>query len=157
MEIAIPQLIFSLLLCYSVAFLGGIVTYPSLKSWYEALHKPFFTPPNWVFGPVWTLLYTFMGISLYIIWSTKVDNTKRSRAIGGFGLQLLLNFLWTYIFFGLHFPLIALFVIGGLLWMIVFTIRRFFPIAKVAAYLLFPYLIWVAYATLLNLGIVFLN
>ena len=153
----LTKLIVSLFLCYAVAFLGGVITYTSIPTWYAMLHKPFFTPPNIVFGPIWLLLYTLMGIALYSVWLAKAVGKNKSRALSLFGLQLVLNLLWSYVFFGLHFLLVGLVVIGSLLWVIIALIRRFLPISRTAAYLLVPYAIWVGFALLLNMGIVFMN
>ncbi len=149
-------LIFSLTICYIAAFIGSVFTTPSIFTWYASLQKPFFNPPNWIFGPVWSILYTAMGYALYLVL---IKTTKKDKqyAIKSFALQLILNTLWSIVFFGLHFPGIALIVII-LLWGAIFlTIRQFYPLSKIASYLLIPYLFWVSFAILLNLGILMLN
>lgn len=138
-------------LCELAGIVGSLFTYSSVQVWYPTLTKPFFTPPSFVFGPVWTLLYAFMGISLYLILQ------KKKRELTWFWIQLILNVLWSIVFFGFKSPELGLFVIGGLLFSIIMTIRSFKKIEKRAAYLLYPYVAWVSFATLLNLSIVILN
>lgn len=151
------KLIISLVLCYFVAYAGSTVTTPVIDTWYASLNKPFFNPPNWVFGPVWTLLYTMMGVSLFIMWKKGIKGKKERYAIQMFFLQLFLNFLWSFVFFGLEQPLGA-FIVILLLWGAIFyTIMLFKKIDKTAAQLLIPYIAWVSFATLLNLFIVILN
>ena len=146
----------SLVLCFAIAYAGSAVTLPSINTWYPTLAKPFFNPPNYVFGPVWTILYFLMAVSLALIWSApKKKHTK--QAIQYFMTQLALNFLWSLVFFGFHLPLFALFVIL-FLWAAIFkSILQFLSISQTAAFLMIPYLIWVSFATILNLAIVFLN
>jgi tryptophan-rich sensory protein len=147
-------LIVSILISYAVAFLGSLVTTPSIGSWYATLNKPSFNPPNYLFGPVWTLLFTLMAISAYLVWNKRKKLTIELKI---YGLQLGLNFLWSYLFFGLHRPELALFEII-LLWIfIALTITRFYKVDKLAAYLLIPYVLWVSFAAFLNYTIVILN
>ena len=150
------KLFVSLLICYAVAAAGSAVTTPFIASWYPSLIKPPFTPPNAVFGPVWTILYTLMAISLTLIWSKhKAKQTK--EPLEWFAVQLGLNFLWSLVFFSWHQVLWAFLVIVLLLLAIVQTIRVFLPLSKTAAYLLIPYVLWVSFAGILNLAIVLLN
>lgn len=152
----IKKLVLSLLLCFSVSFFAGLITTPSIDTWYVTLQKPSFNPPNWVFGPVWTVLYFLMSVSLFLIWSKKTKN-KDKKPLQFFLLQLGLNLLWSIVFFGLHSP-IGAFITIVLLWAAIFyTIILFYKVSKNAAYLLIPYLLWVSFATLLNLAIVILN
>ncbi len=144
-------------ICLLVAFVGSAITVPSIGVWYAGLEKPFFTPPSFVFGPVWTLLYLVMGIALYMVWMKGLQKKGVKSAIRVFFIQLLLNFLWSLVFFGLHLPLMAFIVILALWLAIFWTIRSFYKISKHAAYLLIPYLAWVTFASFLNLGIVLLN
>lgn len=148
----------SLGLCFFVAYAGSIVTQPSIATWYATLNKPFFNPPNWVFGPVWTLLYFFMAVSFYLIWK-KGGKAKKAKgaALNVFLVQLSFNFLWSLIFFGFHLPFLGLVTILALWVSIFLTIRAFYKLSAIAAYLLIPYLAWVSFATLLNLFIVLLN
>ncbi len=151
------KLLLSLGMCYSVAALGSIFTFSSLVPWYSSLQKPFFTPPNSIFGPVWTILYTVMGVALYIVWISDKKKSKKNTAIKFFMIQLFLNFLWSVVFFGMRTPE-AGFITILLLWgSILLTITSFHKVSPFAAYLLVPYLIWVSYASLLNLFVVILN
>jgi benzodiazapine receptor len=150
------RLIISLGIVFVAALVGGLVTYPSITSWYADLTKPFFNPPNWIFGPVWTVLYTLMGVSLYLVWTSK-NKQPRRRAFALFGTQLVLNVLWSVAFFGLHWPFVAVLVIVALLAAIVATMMSFWPFSKRAAYLLIPYLLWVSFAMALNISISILN
>lgn len=151
------KLIVSLLLCFTVAGIGSLVTTPSINTWYETLNKPVFNPPNFVFAPVWTLLFFSMGVSLYLVWKQEKQKKKVQKAMMFFFLQLGLNFMWSLLFFGLHSPIFALIDIL-LLWVtIFFTILAFWKISKTAAYLFMPYLAWVSFASILNLFIVLLN
>jgi len=149
------KLTLSIILCLSAGFLGSFFTITSVGSWYSEINKPFFNPPNWIFGPVWTTLYILMGISLYLIWTNK--NKKKETAIKLFFTQLILNSLWSILFFGLQSPLLA-FIEIIILWVaILLTIMKFHKISKTSAYLLVPYLLWVSFASILNLSIYLLN
>ncbi len=150
------KLLVSLILCYGVAFAGSLVTTPSITSWYNTLNKPFFNPPNWIFGPVWTLLYTLMAFSLFLVWKEKTSK-KTKPALIAFGVQLVLNFLWSFMFFYLHQPLLAFIAIVALWISILLTIKKFNTVSKTASQLLIPYILWVTFASLLNLTIVLLN
>lgn len=145
---------FSIPLPLLTGAVGSYFTISSIPTWYETLNKPFFSPPNYIFGPVWTALYILMGISLYLVLISK---KKKDLAVKVFMLQLFLNFLWSIIFFGLQNPALAFFEIVALWLSIVFTIKLFYPISKNAAYLLIPYILWVSFATVLNLSIFLLN
>lgn len=149
------KLLFAISICFLIGFAGGLVTTPSIPTWYADLQKPFFNPPNWVFGPVWTTLYLLMGIALYRIWVSKKKSTD--KASHAFLTQLGLNFLWSYVFFGLHMPWAAVIIIAALWGYIFYTIRLFKPIDKLAAYLLIPYLLWVTFASILNFSVALLN
>lgn len=152
----IIKLIVSLLLSFSAAAIGSIATIPNIPTWYVTLAKPFFNPPNWLFGPVWTFLYILIGISFFLLWGGK---TKKSKHIAYsiFFVQLLLNALWSIVFFGLHSLWGGLVVIIALLASIVILIMRFWKIRPIASYLLIPYLLWVGFATCLNLALALLN
>ena len=144
-------------LCLLVGFLSGFATQSSVNDWYVGLQKPSFNPPNEVFAPVWTVLYILMGIAAGIVWSKGFHHIWVKTALYHFGFQLLLNALWSIVFFGLKSPFWALIVILALLSMIMLTIRWFKVVSKRAAYLMFPYLAWVCFATLLNYKIWELN
>lgn len=142
--------------CELVGLLGTPFTAAAIPNWYATLEKPFFAPPNWLFGPTWTLLYFLMGISFYLIWQQK-NNRQNKIAKKVFFAQLFLNFIWSPTFFGLRSPLLGLLVIICLWLMIIVTIFKFYPLSKGAAYLLLPYLLWVSFATTLNAAILLLN
>lgn len=146
----------SLAIVSVAAWVGSMVTLPSINGWYAALEKPFFNPPNWVFGPVWTLLYLLMAISLYLVWSAQTARSKR-LALSVFGVQLVLNTTWSVVFFGMHEPWLAVGVIVVMWLAIAVTMAAFWPIKKLATYLLAPYLAWVSFATGLNISIAMLN
>ena len=147
----------SLIIPLSIGGVASFFTIPQIKSWYIYLHKPVFNPPNWLFGPVWTILYIMIGISAYLIWtgdSTRIHFIK-ARTI--YIIQLVLNFSWSIVFFGMHQILMALIVIVLLWASIVININAFSKINKIAAWLLVPYLLWVSFAGLLNFSIYVLN
>jgi tryptophan-rich sensory protein len=156
MKINFKTLFICLLLPFLTGYLGSIVTYPSIPTWYQTLTKPSFSPANWVFGFVWSILYFLMGISLYMVVKNGI-NTKNKKAVCIFAFQLVLNTLWSVVFFGLHLSLWALLVIGSLWILILANIIAFYRLNKKAAYLLVPYLLWVSFASLLNLFIYLLN
>lgn len=147
------KLAISIVIPFIASAIGGFFTVTSIDSWYSALSKPFFNPPNWIFGPVWTLLYLLMGIALYLVWVKRND----MKAFILFGVQLVLNALWSIFFFGLQNPLLA-FIEIIFLWAAIFmTIMYFYSIKKVAAYMLIPYILWVTFAAILNFYIMILN
>lgn len=150
------KLIVCILIPEVIGGLSGYLTFDGIKNWYSTLHKPFFNPPNFVFGPVWTLLYLLMGISLYMIWNEPAAE-KRTRALGVFGLQLFLNFCWSIIFFTLQRPDLAIVEIVLLWACIVWMITSVRQVKPVAAYLQIPYLLWVSFASALNIAIWALN
>jgi translocator protein len=140
-----------------VSVSGSLVTAPNIPTWYAGLVKPGFTPPNWLFAPVWTLLYVMMAYAIWRILSLPQDVPGRAAAITSFFVQLALNALWSWAFFGANSPMAGLIVILALSVAIVATIRAFWPLDRAAAFLLVPYLCWVAYATALNGAIWRLN
>ena len=141
----------------AVAVLGGYATAPNVPGWYAGLAKPPGTPPNWLFGPVWTLLYGAMIVAVWRILALPAGMPGRGAALGLFFVQLVLNGAWSWVFFAGRNPLLGLVVISALLVAIALTIRAFRALDGVAVWLLAPYLAWVAYATWLNLGIWWLN
>ena len=144
--------------CLVIGYLSGTVTQESILTWYPTLNKPVFNPPNWIFAPVWTILYIMMGVAGGIIWNyIESDRENVKKAFLFFIIQLGLNALWSYLFFGLHNPLLALIEIILLLLMIFETHSQFKKIDKVAGMLLVPYLVWVTFATVLNASIWWLN
>ena len=155
--IKILKLIVSILICQGAGLVGSVFTSPAIPTWYATLQKPSFEPPNWVFAPVWTLLFLLMGISLYLIWSKGLEDKKAKIAIVIFSSQLVLNILWSFLFFGFKSPLYA-FIEIIILWLaILATIISFYRISKTAAYLLLPYILWVSFASVLNFSIMILN
>lgn len=153
----ISKLFIAILLCELTGIISGAFTVSPIKDWYLYLNKPFFSPPNWVFGPVWTLLYFLMGVSLFMVWDKGLKKETKSAALKLFGYQLVLNFFWSIIFFGFRSPILGLVEII-ILWVLIYkTIQAFYQISKPAAYLLVPYLAWVSFASILNLAIVVLN
>jgi tryptophan-rich sensory protein len=139
------------------AALGSLATLPNIPTWYAGLAKPWFTPPNGVFSPVWTILYALMASSVWRILTLPDRAPGRDGALRAFFVQLALNAAWSWAFFWLHSPLAGLVVIAGLLAMILVTVRRFWSLDRLAAALLVPYAVWVAFATVLNAAIWHLN
>ncbi|MCV9931544.1 tryptophan-rich sensory protein [Flavobacterium sp. LS1R47] len=144
--------------CLAIGYFSGIVTRTSIDTWYPTLIKPSFNPPNWVFAPAWSLLYLLMGVAAGLVWD-RIEYEKEAvkNALVFFAIQLALNALWSYLFFGLMNPLLALIEIFVLWLMIYETLLKFIKINKVAGYLLVPYLLWVSFATILNASIWWLN
>lgn len=151
------KLILSIVICQAAGLIGTIFTMDSIPTWYAALNKPSFNPPNWLFGPVWTLLYLMMGISLFIVWKEDLKNKVVKSAFIIFMIQLFLNTIWSIVFFGMHSTAGGLIIIALLWIMILITILKFMKISRVAGILLIPYLLWVSFATLLNFSIFKLN
>lgn len=156
-KIKILPLVLSLGVCFLAAGIGAAFTAVTINTWYSTLNKPFFSPPNWVFGPVWILLYFMMAISLYIVWIVKKEKKAKRQGITFFFIQLALNAYWPILFFGFSYPPAALIEII-FLWLAIFsTIRSFLKISRSAGWLLIPYIVWVSFASVLNLAIVILN
>ena len=143
-------------ICEAIGILGSVFTLSQIPTWYASLNKPFFNPPNFIFGPVWTTLYFLMGLSLFLVLEEKLKKHK-NKIIILFSIQLLLNFIWSFIFFGLHNPIIAFINIAMLWGSIILLIYEFWKYSKVASLLLVPYLLWVSFASVLNLFIIVLN
>ena len=140
----------SVAICLIIGFLSGFATQSSVNDWYLSLNKPSYNPPNWIFGPVWTLLYILMGIAAGIVWAKGFYHIWVKTALYNFGFQLLFNALWSVVFFGFKNPFWALLVILFLLALILVTIKWFNVVSRTAAYLLIPYFLWVCFATILN-------
>lgn len=155
-RIDVIKLITAVILTVVLGAVGGLVTAAEIPVWYAGLNKPSFNPPNWLFGPVWTMLYLLMGISCFLIWRLPATQ-QRNKALGLFIIQFVLNFCWSFIFFGMHelgWALIEM----GILWIaILLTIIQFSKLSKAAAWLLVPYIAWVSFALLLNAAIWKLN
>ncbi len=153
----VAQIILSVSVCLLTGAVGSLATRESLNTWYTDLAKPSFAPPNWAFGVVWPILYVLMGISVFMVWRKGTGKSQVRVALVLFALQLVLNGLWTPIFFGLRMIALALAEIV-LLWMaILATILAFRRISRPAAYLLWPYLAWVSFAIALNGALWHLN
>ena len=144
--------------CLLVGYFSGMVTRDSITTWYPTLVKPSFNPPNWVFAPVWTILYIMMGVAGGMVWNRlEKDPENVKKAFTFFIIQLALNAAWSVIFFYLHNPFLALLEII-LFWLIIFeTYSQFKKIDKTAGLLFIPYLAWVSFATVLNASIWLLN
>ena len=151
------KLIISLALCFLAAVVGSVFTTPAIPVWYAALAKPPFSPPNWLFGPVWTLLYALMGISAYLVWRKGLGDAKVRVALSVFIVQLVLNSIWSIAFFGLRSPMAGFVVIVALWLAILMTIVKFKELSMAASVLLVPYILWVSFAAVLNLSIWILN
>lgn len=151
------KLVFAVFFCELVGLSATPFTISAIPTWYQTLHKPMFSPPNWIFAPVWTTLYFLMGVALYLIWQRGIKKDNVQDAIKLFLLQLFLNFTWSLIFFGLHLPILA-FIDIVLLWTsILLCIKVFYSLNKTASFILIPYLLWVSFAGILNAYIVILN
>lgn len=174
------KLIIAITISELAGIIGSVFTAPSIPVWYAALVKPALNPPAWIFGPVWTSLYFLMGISLFLVWRNDwnvknhilegkrdgwnyvsrrfwTGSWQKENTILIFGIQLFLNSLWSFLFFGLKFPGLAFFEIVALWFAILYTIINFYRISKMSAILLFPYILWVTFAAYLNYSIWILN
>lgn len=136
---------------------SGFFTVTGVESWYQAINKPSWNPPNWVFGPVWTSLYILMGVALFLVWKADTSAELKKIAVGLFAIQLLLNFCWSFIFFYLQQPGWAVVELAALWLFILLTIFAFAQVNKTAAWLLVPYISWVSFAGILNYTIWKLN
>ncbi|MDP1801760.1 MAG: TspO/MBR family protein [Bacteroidota bacterium] len=149
-----------LLLCIvftlSIGAIGGMATATGVNGWYTTLNKPVFNPPNYLFGPVWTLLYILMGISFYLILQC-YNPILRKRAVVIFCIQLFLNFCWSFLFFKFQLLGISFIEIIFIWFSIILMILTFYKINKTAAYIQIPYLLWVSFASVLNGSIWVLN
>ncbi len=151
------KLVIAVALPLIVGGVSSIFTQQGVNTWFTTIAKPSFNPPSWVFAPVWTTLYVLMGIALYLVWVSPIGDTTKRKAYVIFGIQLVLNFAWSVIFFSLQEPGWA-FVDIILLWLsIVATMLVFRPIHKATFWLLLPYLLWVSFASVLNFAIWHLN
>lgn len=149
-------LIFALALPQIAGFVGALFTVSAIPNWYATLQKPLIAPPNWVFGPVWTILYFLMGLAFFLLLKAKKSKQK-NEAVKYFYKQLILNSVWSIAFFGLKSPILG-FVVIVFLWIsILITIIRFAKVSVLASQLLYPYLAWVSFASMLNFWIYLLN
>lgn len=153
----VVKLIISVTIPVATGAIAGLFTASSVNGWFLTIIKPSFNPPSWLFAPVWTALYIMMGIACFLVWNSKVDVKLKNKALGFYMVQLLLNFLWSLIFFYAHQPGWALFDIILMWGMILSTILQFGKISSTAAWLLVPYISWVSFAAVLNFAIWKLN
>ena len=176
----IIKLSISIIICEFAGVIGSVFTMPSIAGWFKSLNKPFFNPPNWIFAPVWSLLFLLMGISFYLVWDkkwivkNKIGKIKKIKTnaflesiwtgkwqkqgiISIFFIQLFLNICWSLLFFGKHFIGFAFFELLVLWLAILFTIISFYRVSKISAYLLLPYIAWVSFAGILNYWLLILN
>ena len=153
----ILKLVISIVACQCAGLIGSIFTTPAIPTWYAALDKPPFTPPNWLFAPAWGTLYLLMGIAAFLIWRKGLDKEGVKPALVIFLVQLILNALWSVIFFGFKSPIAGAIAIIVLWVAILFTILRFFRLSVAAGSLLIPYILWVSFAAALNISIWMLN
>ncbi len=151
------KLAICVLICQSTGIISGLLTNTENNTWFETIIKPSWNPPGYLFGPVWTVLYLLMGVSLWLIWKSDAPETQKFQACLIFALQLFLNFWWTIIFFKFQCPLCAFVEILIMICLIVITIFKFSEISKTAAWLLVPYISWVFFATILNYKLWVLN
>jgi len=153
----ILKLVVSIIACLAAGAIGSIFTRQAIPTWYATLEKPAFNPPNWLFVPAWTLLYLLMGIAAFLVWRKGLENRQVRIALIVFLVQLILNALWSVVFFGLESPLYGLIVIVALWVAILFTVLKFYRVSLAASVLLWPYLLWVTFAAVLNSSIWLLN
>lgn len=151
------KLIISLITPLLIGFGGSLVTTPSVADWYPTLAKPPFTPPNWLFAPVWTVLYILIGINLYLLWKKREEKLISKKIFSLYLFQLALNAAWSPVFFGMEAPLAGLLVIVPIWLALLILMIKLWPKHKLNAGLILPYWVWVTIATYLNLGILLLN
>ena len=147
----------AVLVCQSAGVIGALTTQTGLSTWYTGLEKPSFNPPGWVFGPVWTLLYTLMGIAVWRVWRRGPGVPGVRAGVVLFAVQLLLNAAWSPVFFGAERIDIALGIIAALWAVLVATTVVFFKVDRPAGWMLVPYILWVSFATVLNASLLSLN
>ena len=151
------RLIISLALPQLAGLIGSFFTVSAIATWYAALQRPSFSPPNWLFGPAWITLYILMGISVYLVWQKLEQNEKAKGVLWLFWVHLFFNAIWSIIFFGLQNPGLA-FINIIIIWLLIIALMiKFWKINHWATYLLIPYLLWVSFASVLNYFIWYLN
>ncbi len=151
------RFVICLAMTFCAPLIASLFTRQAITDWYAHLNKPFFTPPDWLFGPVWTFIYFLMAVSALLVWNKGLSNPLVKKAFSLYLLQLVLNGLWMPLFFGLKMPLLAFCEIVLLWSAIILTILAFFRISTAAALLLFPYILWTSFAVLLNFSLWLLN
>lgn len=147
------KILIAIFICQGAGIIGSFFTVKSVNTWYLTLEKPFFNPPGWVFGPVWTLLYTFMGVALYLVYQKMGTNISVRSALIVFFIHLFLNTLWSIIFFGMQNPALAFLEIIILWGSIIAVMILFYKIDQRTIYLLLPYFLWVSFAAILNFSL----
>lgn len=147
------RLIIAVLVAQSAGLIGSLFTTPAIPTWYVHLDKPGFTPPGWIFGPVWITLYALMGIASFWVWQKREANPTANKALVVYAVHLVLNALWSFLFFGLKSPGLAFVEIVVLWCMILAVINLFLRVDPRAAYLMIPYILWVSFAAVLNFAI----
>jgi benzodiazapine receptor len=153
----IVKLVVSLVACQCAGLIGSLATTPNIPTWYATLEKPVFTPPSWLFAPAWITLYLLMAVAAFLIWRKGLAHDGVKCALTLFLVQLVLNALWSVVFFGLQSPLYGMVVILALWIAILLTIIKFFRLSVAAGSLLLPYILWVSFASVLNISIWVLN
>jgi translocator protein len=153
----ISTLIVSIFICQFAGIIGSFSIKPAMQGWYQTLNKPFFTPPNWLFAPVWVILFFLMGIALFLILKKGPKSGRYKKALYVFSLQFCLNILWSFLFFALKSPGLAFLEIILLLAAILHTILIFYKIKPKAGLILLPYFFWVIYAAALNYAVWIMN
>ncbi len=153
-RMSLVRLVVSVAVCEAAGVVGSAFTVSAIPVWYAALQKPWFTPPNWLFAPVWLSLYFLMGVTLYLLWQ---KHPQSRAALTAFGIQLLLNVIWSMVFFGAHELLYGFVVVAALWFMILATIAFSYRVSRTASALLVPYISWVTIASALNYYVWLLN
>ncbi len=151
------KLIIAIVVCELAGIIGSIFTASAIPTWYVTLAKPALNPPSWIFGPVWTTLYALMGIAVFLVWQKGIHHKHVRKAVAVFALQLVLNTMWSIVFFNFENPGWAFVNIVAMWLAIVWTMILFYKISKPAMWLLVPYILWVSFAAYLNYSIWILN
>ncbi len=150
----IVSLLIFIFLAFGASAWGSYVTNLYKEPWYSMISKPSFNPPEWVFAPVWITLYIAMSVAIWLIW---INPQRKEKIIYIYFIHLLINGSWSIFFFGLHLILASLIVIGIIIFFVVWLIKLYYPINKLSSFLMFPYLMWLSYAFVLNFYIFILN
>jgi tryptophan-rich sensory protein len=151
------SIVVSVVIAQAAGGIGGLFTSSKIPTWYATLAKPSWQPPSWVFGPVWTTLYFLMGYASAMVWARRGQSSVATTALVVYGVQLVLNVLWSILFFGAESPMLAFICIVALWFAIVLTMVLFWRVSHTAAWLMVPYLAWVSFAGVLNFTIWRLN
>jgi translocator protein len=154
---SLSKLVIAIVVSELAGGIGSLFTVSAITNWYPMLIRPALNPPSWIFGPVWTTLYILMGIAAFLVWNKGFDRQDVRKALGVFLLQLVLNAVWSVIFFGLHSPFWAFVDIIALWTTIIWTMTIFYKISKPAMWIMLPYILWVSFAAYLNYSIWMLN